>query len=238
MANRTDSPQAWKDYWFNKASPDNALHYRGMDEKLYGYEDWIDGREVRMSKMPGVPENVVLSVRHGIQDALDRVGLNFDITYIGAHPSIIEQVREATKHDGTIDAGKLSKILIAESWRKPSEGGKPHADVLVLDKYLHGSQNDWGQSEFGMGYVFLSLPPNRQNSTGYLRNIAKHEGGHLFGYQAHHGWDDTNVRGYPNTPACNMTRSASTLDTCHKCTDAMTALWKGIEQRSGRRYLK
>ena len=230
---RASSVEAWRDYWNNK---NHRTAISGIDGKLYSAYNWIDGREIRMFCMPGVDERVIPYVEAGIQDMVQQIGLDFSMNYYGSHVSAVEQVKQSARKDGTIDGHKLLKILIAETWRNPSYGGRPHADVMIIDRFLASGDENWGQSEFSEGYMILALPNTRQRSFEFIRNISKHETGHLFGLGEHH--DTTNVDGYRHVPKCNMLWEVPIDYTCDKCADAITYFWRGIETRTGEKFFR
>lgn len=230
---RDSSVDAWRDYWFNK---NHKIQYRGIDGKFYPASDWIHGKEIRVFCMPEVNETTVPYVVGGIQDLIQQIGLGFTIKYYQRDTTAIQPVRQSIKEDERIDGYLLSSILIAETWRNPPYGGKPHADVIITDKFLTLGNEHWGQSEFSCGYMVLALPNKRQKSLDFIRNIAKHEAGHLFGFQEHHNIID--VKGYNSAQDCNMNWQASTRFTCNKCADALTYFWKGIEHRTGEQFFR
>ncbi len=215
----------WKNFWFDKATNSNK-------------PDWIHGKEVRVFCMPEVDERVVPYATKGVQDLIQQIGLDFTVNYYGSDATAVQQVKESTKEDGRIDGRTLSKILIDETWRNPQCGGKPHADVIITDKYLKLGDENWGQSEFHYGYIILALPNRRQRSLGFIRNVSKHEAGHLFGFYHHDDENAIDIKGYKPVSDCNMLWQASTKDTCDKCVDALTYFWKGIEDRTGEKFFR
>jgi hypothetical protein len=126
--------------------------------------------------------------------------------------------------------------LLAEKYRDPTFGGSPHADLIITGQHIILGDENWGQSEFDKGYIVMSLPGGRQNSVEFLRRIAKHEAGHLFGFNQHH--DSEDIPGYEEPPDCNMLWKASTSYTCEKCRDALVNIWRGIEGRTREIFLK
>ncbi|MBI2558650.1 hypothetical protein HYW20_04975 [Candidatus Woesearchaeota archaeon] len=231
--NRNDSVEAWRNYWKNN---DHVIRVQGADGNYHPAYEWINGREIRVFRMPDVNERVAQYVIQGVNDIVNEVGLNLQIKYFGAHPTSIEQVKQATQPDGRLSGDTLSKILVVEYWRNPAQGGSPHADIVIVNQYIVLGNENWGQSEFNKGYSILAVPNRRQQSLDFIRNVAKHETGHLLGFQEHH--DMSKVNEYKEPRDCNMLWRSSTLYTCEKCLDALKYFWKGIEERTGKRFFK
>ncbi|MCI0557119.1 MAG: hypothetical protein MN733_01385 [Nitrososphaera sp.] len=230
-AARNYSPANWKKFW--KAVP---YLYEVQDiagNNIKGYE-WILGREIRISKTPEVRDEVIAHVMRGVADMFQEAGLEqFKISYHASHWSAVEQITAAILPDGSLDYQKLWTIAVSEKWRDPVQGGTPHADIYVThltDSYL------WGASSFPHGCVTLFLPKERQANSRAIRINAKHETGHLLGYQEHH--ESVSVTGYNVPETCNMHHLDFALDLCDKCRDALVSIWEGIEQRFDQQFFK
>lgn len=223
-------PEAWKMACFNEAA-----RYSG-DDKLWGL-----GREIRVFRMPDVRREIVPYAISGIETLIDEIGLDINVVYYGVHSSVVDQVESAVDPRGIVDLQLLVPLLKEEPYRDPSEGGRPHADAIILDRYISYvsvDEKDWGASAFQWGSLFLALvdEEGRQNDPGFIRSIAKHEAGHLLGLRPHH--DARRVGGYAPVADCNMLYQASTLETCGKCRDAITAFWQGLEQATGQNFFR
>lgn len=234
---RNKSVEAWRNYFFNEYHRWRTTGVSNLGDP-HNYPLWFVGKEIRIFRMPKVDEKVVPYVRAGIEDLIHQIGLDFNVTYYGPHPSAVEQVRESIKPDGRIDGDKLSQILVSENWRRPEYGGRPHTDIYITDRFLALGDRNWGQSQFVYGYMILALPRERQESLEFIRNISKHEAGHLLGFPEHHDGDFSDVKGYSPVQDCNMLWQASTRYTCDKCADALVYFWKGIEATTGQRFFR
>ena len=234
---RIESPVAWEKYFFEDKGYETKL-VMDIDGKNYSASDWIKGKEIRVFLMPNVNAQVVGHAIAGIQDMINDIELDFSVKYYGSLESAVNQVKQAINYSGRIEGETLQKIVLSEDFRKPELGGSQHADVFITDRYLALGDENWGQSEFSGGYMILALNGGRQNSLDFIRNIAKHETGHLLGYAEHHSGFGTNVKGYSSVSDCNMDWQASTRVTCDKCKAAITAFWRGIEYRTRERYFK
>lgn len=231
MHSREQSSETWREYFLR---PIKEVRIPGPNNESYDPTVWVEGKEIRIFKMPGINKRVIPSVYTGLRDLITEVGLDFRINYF-EDSSVIKQVNQATNHNG-LDGDRLGEILAGEHWRIPKYGGKPHADIIIVDTPFSKNPQDWGQSQFVYGYMVLTLSGNRQNSLDFIRNITKHEAGHLLGFQEHH--DSSLVRDYGKVKDCNMNWQASTLYTCEKCLDAIRFFWKGMEARKRMKFFK
>ncbi|MBI2971299.1 MAG: hypothetical protein HYY37_02670 [Candidatus Aenigmarchaeota archaeon] len=130
---RTDSVESWKAWWFARGR--ESWQDLGIDGNYYGADDWIQGREIRISRMPGIDEEAVPYVTKGIRDKIGEIGLDCTVVYRGVDPAVAGYVAQATEGH-RVDPRKLVQILAAEKERKPRLGGKAHADVVLLDRFL------------------------------------------------------------------------------------------------------
>jgi len=227
------SKENWQKHWLEEG--------RGVAARASTPDyKWICGREIRVFRMPDVDEGVVGPVIDGVNELICDVGLpGFLIDrrrhYFGPHESAMQEVKAATRVDGFLDGKVLRAILVAEDWRDPSVGGKPHADIIITAQHIALGAENWGQSEFSGGYAIISVPGTRQRALGFIRNIAKHEAGHLFGFRGHHD-DSDDIPGYAKDADCNMLWEAPSSNTCGRCMDALVNFWKGIEEGLGKRF--
>jgi len=237
---RDFSKANWQRYWKEDGWVKEVV---GKDGRTVGiFQNWIRGREIHVFRMPGVREEVVEAVILGINDMIREIRLlDFLIdkrrNYFGPHKSAVMQVRMAMTREGRLDEQGLAELIIAERWRNPLQGGRPHADVVITDQFLSLGYENWGQAKFDYGYVLIAVPGRRQKSLDFIRNVAKHEAGHLFGFREHHD-SHPDIPGYESIDDCNMLWRASSYETCGKCLDAMVHVWKGIEEKYGEKFLK
>lgn len=227
-----NNKDAWETTWkdlYNGLALSNLLRISGSDNQYHEAYNWVKGKEIRVFKEPRVAAKVVSPVVNGLKDLVDEIGLNLQVNYYGNDAGLNRQI-EACTAGNVLDGNRLERYLIAEDWRKT----KPHADVVITDKYLKlGSQN-WGQSAFNAGVDIISVPGARQDSTSFIYNISKHEGGHLLGYGQHH--DTNQVRGYGEPSDCSMLWRASTDELCNKCKNGMVFFWEALEDKMNDRF--
>jgi hypothetical protein len=178
-------------------------------------------------------------VIEGINDLLIEAGLPDFLIDPRRHPldpheHAILALPAATRADGTLDGGRLRRLLL-EARGNGGDMDSAHAHVIITALPLASGVENWGQAEFDGGYAIISLPGLRQRALGLVRNIAKHEAGHLLGFQEHH--DTTpDIGGYAREQDCNMLFEAPSTTTCGKCLDALIHFWQGLEGSLGQRF--
>ena len=250
---RRDDWQASRENWM-RAWRQRANNYgRAVDSGLipsghYESERWIDGREIRVFTDGMVREPAVGPVVTGIKEMVRDIDLDLKVRYfpdLGNHPSVTGPVRLSTVN-GMLDPQKIELYFATEIWRQPPQGSQ-HADVLVTNLPLSLGGENFGYSLFHPGCSVISLTDgttnpsdrrNRQDPRMYdlVRRIAKHETGHLIGYDLHH--ESIPVSGYSEPDDCLMYWRCSTDRICDKCRDAITGLWEGLEQKTGTKYFR
>lgn len=232
--NRNDWEATWKDL-DNGLAQNNLLKLSGIDGQYHEAYTWVKGKEIRVFKEPQVAAKAVSPVVNSLKELVDEIGLNLHVNYYGNDAGLNRQIEQCTavdmarKADGeymkVLDGDLLARHLIAEDWRKI----KPHADVVITDKYLKLGPHNWGQSAFYEGVDIISVPGARQDSLSFLYNVSKHEGGHLLGYGQHHDSTQAQVMGYDEPRDCLMYWRASTDELCNKCKNAMVFFWESLE---------
>ena len=181
------------------------------------YKDARYEKSIKLYRMPNVSDKVVSQVKSGIEQLIGELGLKYEVDCREPNMQVYGTIRNCIE-DGVVNTKELSDRLSDDFEMK----------VIILDNYLDTGRENWGKSEFRKGYIFISVPEERQNDYDFIRQIAKHEAGHLFGYHKHHS--DTNVAGYQDSVHCNMNWTAETMKTCPKCLDAMKSFWNGINE--------
>jgi len=204
----------------------------GPSGKSHDGWQWVRGDKIYVFREPAVSKDTVKPVIQGIRALIERIGLKIKVIDFDADPSIQEAIDYASREGNAIDGAAFGSFLIEEPYRYEDRGGTPHADVLLTDKHLTVGEENWGQSEFRMGYMIISLPKNRQSSHDFITNIAMHETVHLLGLPVHHDTydDDFEFEGYPRVADCLMNWEASTREICPRCEDAIRYLWEGLRE--------
>lgn len=251
------SPEGWRESWrvFSHFPPQHSMLRAGkvnynviIDGKTYEGWRWVEGKEIRVFTDGRVDERAVIPVVTGINELLNELNLDLKVSYYksyASHPSVTEPVK-LSMENGFLDADKLFEYFVAEPWRSPPQGGQ-HADVLIANRPLKVGGENFGESVFYYGSSVLSLTDgtnnpkdkrNRQERYLYdlVRRIAKHEAGHLLGYDRHH--ETVNVSGYAEPADCAMYWRCSTDVFCSKCKDALLGMWEGLEQKTGMSFFK
>lgn len=218
------SPEAWKNHW----------KHLGQNTGI----KWFNDEEIRLYRMPGIEPSVAPPIIQGINDMINEIGLNLQTFEFRLHQSIVQQVRQVTDRNGRIDPRKLGELHENEDQRKPEKGGKQHADVVILNQLFAQRPEDFGSTRFSDGSMVISLHGNRQGHTESLRCLAKHEAGHLLGYQLHCDENYAKVTGYPIARYCLMHYEYPSPRICQKCKDAIVSFWEGIQEKTGKRFFK
>jgi len=230
------SKEAWRQYFYEYNHEMTAVGRKGC---AYNGSDWIASKRVIVYPTPGTQEHVG-PVMHGMAELVDSLGLDFSIVSCESG-SIDDMVRLSSKKL-KLRFNRLAEFLV--SWRFDRDDPSPHGVVVIVPHNLRGkcnsdntgpklaSDNTCGVGSFGAGYVVMSVPPGK---TYDVAQIAKHEAGHLLGLNPHH--DRYKVNGYADSN-CVMHASSSCSAMCGKCRDALWHFWKGIEDRTGKKYFK
>ncbi|MBI4141685.1 hypothetical protein HY484_02045 [Candidatus Woesearchaeota archaeon] len=217
--------QQWVQYFREKALKDC---FEKDSQQHFNAANWFFGRQIRIARTKDISPAVVDHVARGIDELLQDIGLSFEIVDTETPASIDEYALYAVK-EGNIDEHVLFSLLAASK-------NALYADVVLTPKYLIGGTEHWGVSSFTHGASILALPAERQHDLEFIKNMAKHEAVHLFGYYFHH--DDYKIEGYSEPQDCVTYWRASTNYLCGKCKDALKEFWRGIEQNSGERFLR
>lgn len=240
MAKQIVTREQWQNHFYERALKKQLE--ADVLANQYNSANWVFGREIKVYRMPGVGEDLMKYVVLGIKDMMREIGLQFSVSCpsrLNAPQEINEAVSRATKANGRLDPETLEQMLLQYQFRNPHQP-KLHGNVIVVDRYLTEGDENWGNSVFTRGCMILAVPGARQKSLEFIRKVAKHEAGHLFGYQTHHDevLKHNNIRGYDVPSDCAMNWKCSTAELCDVCRDALTYFWKGIEDNSGEKFVE
>jgi len=231
MAYATIDGKEWVRYYRDTESMEQILKGRvDVNNPEYTAADWISGQEIRISAMPGIDKKAVNVVKQGIEDLINELHLDIDVTIHEADRTVTDPVKACTLPTG-IDYEKLALMYAIEPYRKQ----KQHADVVLTNQSFVDDKVSWADSRFHTGTAIFALSGNRQHNYLFLRKLAKHEAGHLLGYRRHH--DDFEVPDLDSN-SCVMDPSVPTDYNCDKCFNAMYAFWQGLEEITGKRFIK
>ena len=227
------------------------LKHQGIDGRVYDSTDWMYGNEIWIHKMPDVEEQLAQDVTEGVEYVINRLGLKFKIKYVGSKNYMEEMVKKCTFEGGKFDISKMASMLIAHQSRDPKKGGSLHADIVITKKKFFGEEDADAMASYLEGLAIIGLKnleemilSLRQQGITLLGDrimaqcAAQHETYHLLGYFMHH--EDSKVQSYPSMQYCNMNKSMNTAgpEICDKCLDAIKFYWKGIEDRTGKKFFK
>ncbi|MHB9130655.1 MAG: hypothetical protein ACYDBB_06145 [Armatimonadota bacterium] len=199
---------------------------------------WIDSQEIRIYQAPDVPAGKAEEIARGVQAMVDEIHLNFTVKVLPIPPKVLAAYQDCTEATGSglnkhkvLDFGKFESALI--SLRQ----GDPHADMLVVTTPLKGALYWWahGIATFTSGVAVLE-------SDHVNFHLGKHETGHLLGYQFHdslplfvvgYPWE-----GWPWSRDTLMMLYSPSNDLSPRNRDALHYFWRGMERRSGKKFLK
>lgn len=196
---------------------------------------WIEGHSLRVYYLPGIKPAKAEIIAAGARELLHDTGLQFTVTTMPAPPAI-QAAYAASCEEKTVNGskqrcvnfGKLEKHLVSLRTKDP------HADMLVVDTPI--SEYWWahGMATFVSGVaVFEAMNVDT--------NLGKHETGHLMGYLLHdsqplfvigYRWE-----GWPWSRHTLMMLTGDDSQLSPRASDALHYFWRGIEDRTGKRYL-
>jgi hypothetical protein len=194
-----------------------------IDGKIFLPYWWV-WKKIRVFWDAAISQQTVDLIVKAVDERIrETIGLSFDFSLHGAHPSAMKQVVDATVN-GQIDHDRLFASALSESWRDSRRGGQQHADIYITDKPFVHDMVSWGAADFRFGAMVFCLYGNRQHSQSFLRNVALHEANHLLGIYCHCD-DYQNVEGLSYSPSCNMHYCCPHEGLCLKCTDFIRSWW-------------
>lgn len=219
---KLESAANWKEYWeaFGFAS---------------GFIPWYKNKEIRIFKMPDVDIRIVKVVQDSYDGFVRELNLDFKIVIDLFHKSTMELVKKNSLPNGRFDSMDFHIEISSESSRDTKYGGSQHGDITIVNQLSKDRQWAWGGTHFDFGSCIIYVENQRQQNLDFIRNVAKHEAAHMFGYRQH--CDETNVKGYTSRNCLTLV-SCTNTKLCDKCRDAIIHIWKGIEQRTNKRYFK
>jgi len=194
----------WKEHWLD------------WYEFKHKGNQWYRDNTINLYKTPDISSDILRTVKQGIKELVDEVGLNFKVV-VRDKDQKIKQYVDTSVFDGILDAKELEKAL---QWYPLNKGGN-----FVITNKSFGNYN--GEARFGNATLAL----NGITSERFIRNLTKHETAHLLGYNSHH--NDVIVPGYDET-ACVMLPKGMfrPQEICDKCLDALKYFWNGVENYS------
>lgn len=193
---------------------------------------WIDGKEIRIYTRPGLTERQADAVRAGVQAMVDEVPLAFTVRLIPMSNELQQAYRQSliTRHHQTlISFNQLAARVIT------LRQGDPHADIFVIDEPIDECYWARGMTSFTHGLAVLE----RKNVDLHL---AKHETCHLLGYHYHDSLP-LYIFGYregaiPWQRKTLMLLYGGNDHLSDRASDALRYFWRGMERRSGKRFMK
>lgn len=200
--------------------------------------EWRKSRKILVYPSGEISDEVLLAVAQGIESALDEFNLDMDIRIMKNDDRIDELISSSLGEEGGVVLEK-----VAEGLRKIF--GKDNGFFIVMDKELEYEPN-WGETLKNWGVALIAATEYRRRNPNLMRRMARHEMGHLVGYQKHH--EDflkcmktvLSEEGYSveDDRMCIMHWECPSDEFCHICKGAISYLWEEMERKDGKQYLK
>lgn len=220
---RLSSVQNWRDYW-------EASGFKSGFDVL-----WHQNKELRLFCMPDVSISDAKKVIESYIEFIRELKLDFKIVYASFHDTTKDLVKKCTLPDGKLNSMKFHTLQSDESLRDPNRGGSQHGDVTLVNQLSNTKVWAWGGTQFDDGSCVIYVEGDRQKNLDFISNVAKHEAAHMFGLDPH--CNETDVVGY-HSGNCLTLKDCTSKTLCSKCKDGLIYFWKGIEQRTKRKYFK
>lgn len=192
---------------------------------------WVEGRTIRVAQLPNLKRPYAQETAQGVRDLLRDAGLNVSVEVRPMSEALHEAYRASLRRDGAETRLSFTDL---ESRLVGMRDGDPHADVLIVDAPIAGSEWAFGMGAFRSGLVVI-----HQSMAG--RSLAKHEAGHLMGYMMHdnfpvfvlgYPWE-----GWPWSRSTLMLLASKNPELSPRARDALRALWRFLEKSTDRTYL-
>jgi hypothetical protein len=211
---------------------------QGRSDRAKGvFPHWIKTREIRIVWEEGIARATAIAVAEAIRERLEEVGLTgFSVQLWGTgwkegrgRVLVSDYIAPALDQKGGVKYDKLFKLSYHESYRQVRQ----HADIYITERPFEDDSVSWGAAMFEYGCSVLTLHGGRQRNRTFLKNVVRHEVGHLLGMPLH--CDDVNVVDVDllrYRPECNMHYSVPSADLCPKCLFFIHEWWNTIAQHT------
>ena len=225
------SKRTWLKNWFKYGTrPEKLPQHLGQDLHLEEGWKWIHGG-VQIIKDVDLRETTTRLTAHGIKDLAMDLNLNLQI-----RPAEVTNDLQETAPFPFSTAKRIDVKGLMSNLFEIYPAHLPHAFIYITNRPLlfHKSTEDIrGFSNFNLGICIISHQEDEAELTAYYR--AQHEFAHLLGYMTHH--ETWQVSGYEPTNECVMMGSENRNDPiCPRCSNALMAFWRGLEQKTGKRF--
>lgn len=196
---------------------------------------WIFGKEIRIYATPDVSDRVLARITDGVQEMVDESQLDMRVVVMPM-PANVAQAYEASLVTRTL-WGEPRQCLSFDGLASrliELRDGDPHADILLVNTPFTEAAWAQGMAMFSNGVAVMQ-------ADSATEHLGKHETCHLLGYMSHDSFP-LYVIGYagegsPNRDTLMMLHSQS-MNLSPRAADALHHFWRGVEQRSGKRFLK
>lgn len=224
----------WRLFWyFPLYGATDFLPTRDVHGRFRAAWHWIDGKAIRIYPAPGVDMKDARIIEVGVREMMDEVPLDFTVTAMPMPPEVLKAYQESliTRKNGEkmISYNRLRARLVT------LREGDPHADMIISPHPMTECSWAHGMASFTSGVGVIV--------EGFVNeHLGKHESCHLIGYHYHDSLPLI-IIGYPWE---GLPWKRDTLMVLHdgnnelspRARDALRYFWRGLERRSGKRFLK
>lgn len=196
---------------------------------------WSTSREIRVYQLPGIRAGQAEVIADGVRALLYDAGLRFTVRVRPLPKPIFDAYRASLtrqKVNGQITTcvrfDELESRLVA------LRDGDPHADMLVVDAPIAECWWAHGMATFSSGLSLLE-------ADSIDHHLGKHESAHLLGYMYHDTYPlwVLGYRGEGNLMRDTLMMINGSSDTLSpRARDALRAFWRGMERKTGKRYVQ
>ncbi|MHB9025145.1 MAG: hypothetical protein ACYC7E_13395 [Armatimonadota bacterium] len=227
----------WRLFWFLPVyALQDFLPVRDSAGRYRAAWRWALGKEIRIYCMPGVEERNGQTIAAGVNAMVEDIGLDMTVRVLPPPATIFKAYRDSTIQKSVLGENRTCiRFNQLQSRLITLRDGDPHADLLIVDAPLAECWWAHGIATFTSGVAVLEM----QNVSEHL---GKHESGHLLGYLYHdslplfvigYPWE-----GFPWKRDTLMMLYGQSNDLSPRALDALRYFWRGMERRTGQRFLK
>lgn len=192
---------------------------------------WVESKEIRVYQAPGTQRGSAEDVAAGVKELLRDTGMAFTVTVLPLPPEVLAAYRDSLLNKG--GESQLSYTALCRRLISLREND-PHADMLVIDEPLAECWWAHGIADIATGTAVL----RDMHADAHL---GKHESAHLLGYRMHDSLPlfvfGYRGEGMPWSRDTLMMINGKSSDVSPRTRDALRYFWRGMERRTGRKYL-
>lgn len=198
---------------------------------------WIEGRTIRIYRHPAVRVDHTEEVAAGVRALLDDAALDFTVE-VHTMPDDVLAAYEGSLVEENAGGGLRRRFLSMKRLQSrliALREGDPRGEIIITDHPIAETKWAYGMASFSGGLVALTA------EHAYF-HTAKHEAGHLMGYMKHDSFPLFVIgypwEGWPRDRNTLMMLLSTNADLSPRARDALQYFWRGVERRTGQKYLR